>query len=302
MAAVAIAQGSAHCRIRHRCMRAHRTVTLCIARPSAAMPHAVLPEVNCLLIEGPDARRFAQAQFSGDAASLAQGQWQWNAWLDAQGRVQALMHLADLGDGRLLAILRGGNAETTRDRLARYLFRAKATVTARIFSGHAGTALPMGQVDAGTQDNIVLGYGDRRLRLEVPGFRADAEAANAWRLADIRAGWPLLPPGDAQFLPPALGLERLGAVSLDKGCYPGQEIAARLHYRGGHKFALYHLRGPAPLESGAAVHAGSDSMVRVLDCATAEGTAEALVVAPLSETNIFNIMGNKYDVVSRYNT
>jgi len=266
------------------------------------MPHAVLPEVNCLLIEGPDARRFAQAQFSGDVESLAQGQWQWNAWLDAHGRVQALMHLAGLGGDRLLAILRGGDAEDARAGLARYVFRAKASVAACIFSGHAEGALPMGHVDAEAQDGITIGYGDRSLRLVPQGANADSKAANAWRLADIRAGWPALPAGDAQFLPPALSLERLGAVSLAKGCYPGQEIVARLHYRGGHKFSLYHLRGTAPLEPGADVQSGGAGLVRVLDCAMADGAAEALVVAPKSDISTFNILDNKYNVVSRYNT
>ena len=266
------------------------------------MSHPVFPEVNCLLIEGADARRFAQAQFSGDIGSLAEGRWQWNAWLDAQGRVQALMHLVDLGSERLLAILRGGDAEKTRAGLARYVFRAKTSVTTRVFSGHADDALPMGCVDAGSQDEIALGYGDRSLRLKAPGVHADPEAADAWRLKDIRAGWPTLPAGDAQFLPPALALERLGAVSLDKGCYPGQEIVARLHYRGGHKSSLYHVRGQVPLEAGAIKQAEGIGPVRVLDCAMADGTAEALMVAPRSDINIFNILGYKYDVVSRYST
>lgn len=266
------------------------------------MPHPVLPEVNCLLIEGEDALRFVQAQFSGDIGSLTEGRWHWNAWLDAQGRVRALMHLANLGDERLLAILRGGDAEATRAGLVRYLLRSKTTVTPRIFSGHAGGAMPRGRVDADARDGIVLGYGDRSLRLKAPGSHPDPEAANAWRLADIRAGWPTLPAGEAQFLPPALGLERLGAVSFDKGCYPGQEIAARLHYRGGHKSSLYHVRGPVPLKAGASVQAEGVGLVRVLDCAMADDATEALVVAMKTDTSIFNILGGKYDVVSRYDT
>lgn len=266
------------------------------------MSHVVLPEVNCLSIEGPDARRFAQAQFSGNVASLAQGQWQWNAWLDARGHVQALMHLACMDSDRFLAILRGGDAEKLRADLARYLLRSKATLVPRVFSGAAGDAVPAGQVDADAQGTIVFGYGDRSLRLIAPGAAADPEVGNAWRLADIRAGWPTLPAGAAPFLPPALGLHRLGAVSLDKGCYPGQEIAARLHYRGGHKFGLYHVRGPASLEPGATLDSDDAGPIRVLDCAMAEGKAEALVVAPKSDISVFNVLDGKYDVISRYNS
>lgn len=264
------------------------------------MPPIVLSEVHCISIEGPDARRFVQAQFSGDVESLAAGRWQWNAWLDAQGRVRALMHLADLGGGRLLAILRGGDAEATRADLARYVFRAKASVAARIFSGHAGDALPMGYIDANARDGIAIGYGDRSLHLKVPDNHADPEAANAWRLADIRAGWPTLPTGEAPFLPPALALERLGAVSLDKGCYPGQEIAARLHYRGGHKFSLCHMRGPNRLEPGATFEAGGIGPIRILDCARTDGSVEVLAVIPKSESSVISILDSQYDVVSRY--
>lgn len=266
------------------------------------MPPVVLSEVHCVSIEGPDARCFAQAQFSGDVESLAAGRWQWNAWLDAQGRVQALMHLADLGGERLLAILRGGNADKIGAGLARYVFRAKTSVTACIFGGHAGDALPMGHIDASTREGMIIGYGDRSLRLEASGTHVDPEAANTWRLKDIRAGWPTLPGDGAPFLPPALALERLGAVSLDKGCYPGQEVVSRLHYRGGHKFGLYHVRGPVPLAAGAAEHAEGIGPVRVLDCAMADGAAEALVVASKANISTFNILQNKYDILSRYNT
>jgi folate-binding protein YgfZ len=260
----------------------------------------VLPEVHCLAIEGRDARRFAQAQFSGNVEPLAQGQWQWNAWLDARGRVQALMQLARVDDDRLLAILRGGDAEKLRADLGGYLLRSKAAVMPRVFSGMAGDAMPAGEVEADAQGAIALGYGSRSLRLGPPNGHADPEAANAWRLADIRAGWPTLPTGEALFLPPALGLERLGAVSFDKGCYPGQEIAARLHYRGGHKSGLCHLRGPDWLEPGDTPEAEGIGPVRVLDGARAGDSVEVLAVIPKSDSRTISILDHQFDVISRY--
>jgi folate-binding Fe-S cluster repair protein YgfZ len=38
-----------------------------------------------------------------------------------------------------------------------------------------------------------------------------------------------------------MNLERLGAVSVRKGCYPGQEIVARLYFKGGNKRWLHHV-------------------------------------------------------------
>ncbi|HEX5960819.1 MAG TPA: folate-binding protein [Rhodanobacteraceae bacterium] len=264
------------------------------------MPHAVIEQVNCIAIEGIDARRFAQSQFSGDLRTLAPGHWQWNAWLDPQGRVAALLHLVDAGDGGLLAVLRGGNAGEMHAQLARYLLRSQTALSQRIFRGYADAALAPGRLEKDRHD-LVLGFGERSLRLSPTRTPVDAPAANGWRLADIRAGWPVLPTEGTRFLPPALGLERLGAVSFDKGCFPGQEIAARLHFRGGHKQQLGHLRGTAPLPAGPIPGKGAAGSLYVLDCVPSpQDTVEALVVAPKSGLRSINVLGNAYEFLSRF--
>lgn len=256
-------------------------------------------DVRCIVMEGADARRFAQAQFSGDVDALAPGHWQWNAWLTAQGRVRALMHLVDPGDGVLLAILRGGDAEAIRAELARYRLRMRVSLSARNFTGRRGDPVPVG---AATTEGgaVVLGYGNRSLRLASLTSASPAPVAQqAWRLADIRHGWPTLPVGEPEFLPPALGLERLGAVAFDKGCYPGQEIAARLHYRGGHKRRLCRLHGPAPLPIGEVRDNTGTTVAWVLDAVSGEEGVEALAVVCLYSSNKINIMDNIYTIDSR---
>ena len=47
-----------------------------------------LPSMAVIGLNGPDAVAFAQAQFCNDVPSLADGHWQWNAWLSPQGRVR----------------------------------------------------------------------------------------------------------------------------------------------------------------------------------------------------------------------
>lgn len=267
-------------------------------RSIQSMP-SVAAHVHCLVLEGTDARRFAQAQFAGDVNTLMPGHWQWNAWLDAQGRVRALMQLADPGDGRLLALLRGADAEQIRVALARFLLHAQVRIATQAFDGCAEGAMAAGTIVMQAAE-MVFGYGDRSLRLLPPGTGIDLEASNRWRLADIRAGWPTLPAGQAEFLPPALGLERLAAVAFDKGCYPGQEIAARLHFRGGHKLALLHVRGGASLEPHASLSAGGSGPVRVLDCVPCHSLNEALIVARRSDVMRINILDASYDVVSRF--
>ncbi len=46
------------------------------------------------------------------------------------------------------------------------------------------------------------------------------------------------------FIPQHLSLHRRGIVSVDKGCYPGQEVIARLHFLGKNKKHLYLTRLP----------------------------------------------------------
>ncbi len=45
--------------------------------------------------------------------------------------------------------------------------------------------------------------------------------------------------GSEEFLPQSLNLDLLGGLSFEKGCYPGQEIIARMHFRGKLKQRLF---------------------------------------------------------------
>ena len=251
-------------------------------------------DAQCILLAGADARAFAQAQFAGDVRTLQAGEWQWNAWLDAKGAVRALMHLADLGDGSLFALLRGGDAQSSCSSLQRFVLRAKVSLA--VSNGwhcHAGAGLPLGTIrnEAGA---IGFGYGDRSLWLQRNDIPADASGEEALRLAAIRNGWPTLPPGEEHvFLPPALGLEHLGAVSFGKGCYPGQEIAARLHYRGGHKLRLAHLLSDALPIAGQPLSAAQRAIV--LDAVTARRGCESLVVLEESAQ-----AGPGFEIIQRF--
>jgi folate-binding protein YgfZ len=66
-------------------------------------------------------------------------------------------------------------------------------------------------------------------------------------------------------LPPALSLEQLPAIAFDKGCYPGQEMVARLHYRGGHKRHLHRAEVPAHVSAGTAVFDDDRDVGQLLD-------------------------------------
>ncbi|WP_458072049.1 CAF17-like 4Fe-4S cluster assembly/insertion protein YgfZ [Rhodanobacter sp. BL-MT-08] len=239
-----------------------------------------LYSAETLLIEGPDAIAFAHAQFSSNVTALAVGRWQFSAWLDPQGRVRALFHLARLADDRLLILLRGGESVTIVDALKRFIFRSKVTLTALAPCSLAtGPALPLSEVLQNDQKNLLLGCDTHSLRIS-----AESMGDSAWRLAQLRRGWPWLPPSISnELLGPALSLHRLHAVEIDKGCYPGQEIVARLHYRGGnkkhlHRIAVSSAENSLPCVAGDILRVATNEKILLLDVIQQDASAEALAV------------------------
>ena len=71
----------------------------------------------------------------------------------------------------------------------------------------------------------------------------------AWRCLDIQHGTLLIDEGMQEaFIPLELhyDAEALQGVHFDKGCYTGQEIVARLHYRGASKYQLITAHAELP--------------------------------------------------------
>lgn len=182
-------------------------------------------------LTGPDAEKFAQAQFCNDVSALAPGASQLNAWLNPQGRVRRLFHLLRADETRYLLLLRGGDAVSVLPTLRMFVLRLKLQVQALPGWHWAETA------DAAATDDGTFLFAlpnGRTLQLR-PGKEVSGDLSWEETLArDIDAGLPWLPDHALeQLLPSWMDFVRLRAISHDKGCYPGQEIVARLHFRGG---------------------------------------------------------------------
>jgi len=214
--------------------------------------------------EGADTEAFLQAQLSNDVRELAAVNTQWTALLSPQGRVQALMLLVRVTADRYLLAVPHGRATAVIDYLRRYLLRRKSSLRLE-------TGLALSRVDRDTPADMPP-TGSWPLRLDLdPGdgasfFIVEQEPSAAlsgdatqWRLRDLRAGIPWLPEAACdRHLPHALRLDQLPAISLKKGCYPGQEIVARTHYLGRNKRVLVLLCGEARASEGI----GAGSVVR----------------------------------------
>lgn len=247
-----------------------------------------------VLLEGPDAQAFAHAQFSSKVDSLTTGHWQFSAWLDPQGRVCSFFHMAMLGDERYLLMLRGGDAASLVTELQRFVFRSKVRITALLPRSIATrSSAPLYGIEQ-EPDALIFGCGDHSMAISTEGSSDDG-----WRLPQLRAGWPwLIPAILREFLPAALSLQRLGAVAVDKGCYPGQEIVARLHFRGGHKRHMHRCKLSHAVDAGEALLVEGREVGRVLFAVCTEQGNEALVVlnddvAEQTRAGIFNAFDNK---------
>jgi folate-binding protein YgfZ len=258
------------------------------------MPHATDPAVlgraELIEISGPEALAFANAQLSSDVERLDAGAWQWSAWLTAQGRTHAVFALLRIASDRLLLWLPLGDAHATSQALSRFVLRAKAKLA--VVDGFSVHALDANEL---TPSPFAIAMHANGHAIALPGTQPrvawlgpatgeliDLAALDAWRLADIdaRLPWIDVATRDA-FVPQALDLDALGAVRFDKGCYPGQEIAARLHFRGGNKQRLRRvaLAGDADAMPGLAIVGASGTAGTVLYAArSAPSRNEALAV------------------------
>ena len=251
-----------------------------------------LPHPQLLEITGADAVNFAHAQFSSDVRGLESGGWQWSAWLSPQGRVRAFFHLIRDSDERLRLLLRGGSAESLRAALAPYVMRAKVVLRvdqSSVFGADEVSTSALALPETPPRW-LVLGGDESNADTSSP------QAQAAWRLADIRAGLPELDDNLAdQLLPQWLGLDRFAAVSVKKGCYPGQEVMSRLHFKGGNKRSLYLLELDAEAAPGTALltSAGEAAGQTVMCAPRNDGLYEALAslvdtmaTAPLSSAAV----------------
>lgn len=249
---------------------------------------SALPELQIVTLEGVDAVPFAHAQFASDIAALPIGHWHWSTWLTAKGRVLAVFAACLVRPDLLLLALPDGDAEALAEQLRRFVFRRKVRIAARpeLAASGALAAPPSTGATATIDGDVVqLDLGTpaqpRTLRI-APDSLASTPASEAfslcWRQWDLRMGLPRLVPSQReQWTPQQLGLDRLQAYSVKKGCYPGQEIVARTHFLGKAKRATQLLELATTAEAGDAVTAAGQPLGSLASVAL----PYALAVLPL---------------------
>jgi folate-binding protein YgfZ len=257
--------------------------------PVSAAPSFALPDHTVVVLDGPDATAFAQAQFANDVVALPPENWQWNAWLSPKGRVIAVFALLKPAQDRILLLLPDTDAGELAAQLQRFVFRRKLKIAAAEelqVSGAFDKPDSARSARIGTVgDAMELDYGSdrqpRTVRLSPTAAARDSGLQARWFGQDLRAGLPRLPAAQReQWTPQQLSLERLQAFSVKKGCYPGQEIVARTHFLGKAKRCLALFETDATPATGDIVSDGGKPLGQIVSVLPAS-PALALAVLPL---------------------
>lgn len=275
------------------------------------MQHAAspvpLPGLGTVAARGPDARRFLNGQLSRDVLRLQADRVELAGLHNPQGRTLALVRLVPLGESDVALVLPRELAADVATRLSRFVLRARLRVADESdawrllgsWPGQGPTAgLPEPAPAVGSATHVADLHawrhaGDGRILQLVPSAgpvapgNAGEAGAVAWLAADVAAGLPQVRAATAgAFVAQMLNLDVLGGISFDKGCYTGQEVIARAHYRGRVKRRLQRFasRGTAPpgLVPGSQWTGTDGRTLRVVEVAPrADGSAEFLAVAPV---------------------
>lgn len=229
-----------------------------------------LSHLGLIRVSGEEAPTFLQNQLSNDIRRVDANRSQLSSYCSPKGRMFTIFRLFAYG-GHYYLRMPTGLIEPVLKRLRMFVLRSKVTLDdasgdlQRIGAAGPGThealATQFGDVPAETNTavetdsvKILRVPGNERFEIYAPPDKLqplwDAIAttltpagADAWPLLDILNGIPnVYPETSEHFIPQMANLQLIDGVNFKKGCYPGQEVVARMQYLGKLKRSMYRLQ------------------------------------------------------------
>jgi len=291
--------------------------------PAPAAPPALpgfagtVPALSGIAFDGPDAALFLHGQLSTDVAAMPVGSVSLSTYNSPKGRVLASLVLYRRAPESFVALVASDLAVALRKRLAMFVLRAKVTLADAsvahtvVGAGGDGAAAALGRVfgavplpghGISVPEGDLLTLPDGRFALlaaaatepvllERLGLRVEPGAFEA---LGIRAGVPVVTLATQdRFVAQTLNFDLLGGIHFRKGCYPGQEIVARMQYLGRLKERLFAFAAsaPPPAPGTPVVDAlAPDPPAGIVIAAVAvEGGSELLAVASFAAVEAGNL-------------
>ena len=202
---------------------------------------------------GKDVATFLQAQTSNDVPSLDDHTAQLSCYSNAKGRMWWNGLLWKMSPQHYRILLPSSGSQKAMQRLSMFVLRNRVSIElccqdisvyrfdspAKPHTHHASRVHLFEDLWATTPQ------GNKNEEHPTP------ESYDSWMLSSIRHGYAwITEPTQEQWVTQMIHWDRLGGVSFTKGCYPGQEVIARMHYLGKAKRGLCHVRSRIHLASG----------------------------------------------------
>ena len=277
-----------------------------------------LADRGLLEVSGEDAITFLQNQLTNDITKISDTEHQLTAWCNPKGRIIANFRAFKRGQNIYL-IMAKDLVEMVMTKLSRYIMMSKVTINdatdSLVHFGYAGEnaehdlGLIMDKVP--TEPNQILSHDSLSIlrlpgdtpRFEVFGDVADASSlwskcnvraqpvsSQAWDFMNIRAGRPVVTAAcTEEWIPQMLNFIAIDGVDFQKGCYPGQEVVARLNYLGKTKRRMYHLlieTDKVPSCNDAIVNAEGTEVGKILNAvANPDDLVECLAVLKIADAD-----------------
>ncbi|NYT69896.1 YgfZ/GcvT domain-containing protein [Pusillimonas noertemannii] len=282
--------------------------------PSFAVP---LADLSVLRASGADAAAFLHGQLTQDITGLPPGQARLAGYCTPKGRLLGTLVICrdPAQPEDFVALVKADIAQALAKRLSMFILRAKAKLTVepiavwgvQLAAGQQAASLPfappvddapfsVAQTDQGTWIAAPRAEaGPRRWWLldgqNPPTEDHDASRLAAWQAADIAAGLPWIQAATQDvFIPQTLNLDLIEGVNFTKGCYPGQEVVARSHYRGTIKrrmaYGIAQPGGPADSLAGSDIFDAArpeSPSGRVVNAASGDGETHLLLEVHLAD-------------------
>lgn len=273
-------------------------------------------------IHGEDAESFLQNQFTNDIRRVTETTHQLSAWCSPKGRVIANFRLFQHANNYYL-VLPADLVDPVLKKLRMYVMMSKVTLEdvsgSLIHFGYAGEYAEqdlrtiLSEELVPTQDNQTVQHGNLSIlrltgtvpRFEIVGEFEDAKnlwkhcnvraapvSSNGWDYLNIVAGLPVISKESSEaWIPQMLNLQVIDGIDFQKGCYPGQEIVARLKYLGKNKRRMYRIEinGDELPEIGQKIYAedftDSEAGKILTTVINPSGKAEALAILKIAHTD-----------------
>lgn len=245
---------------------------------------------ECLAISGTDRVTFLQGQITNNCEPLTEGSPLLGAHLNLKGRVEASFIAFPSGDTVYL-LCPDQQAQHLKALLDKYAAFSQVTLSVTV----ANVALtwqtgsfdyPPAATTEKQSDTQAIGHyainSALTLSLISTETVSDIKDTNLANALLIRSGFYLVDTTQqGKWLPQELNYDKINGISFNKGCYKGQEVVARLHFKGKVKQRLMCLA------------TSPDNVVN--DPIVASATLHNETVFETSNTTIYAVVSRSFD-------